>query len=197
MGRDWFTLSWQGLVIRGVIALGFGVVAMVWPEPTVTTLVVIWGVWALLDGLGTFVQAFRVGMPGAARVLLGLLGVITLAVALFAILRPALTITGLTWLLGIWLLVRAVFEVIGAFSSSRSLPRSLILALAVLDIVLGLLFVTNPGTAVLGVTFVLGLVAFAWGALFVVVGLLMRRTERDLLDAERAATGPVPPPPAP
>lgn len=175
MLRDWLNLSWRLLLLRGVIGVLFGIAAMVWPLDTAIGLALLWGFWALLDSAGTFAQAFEHGTPTAARVLLVLMAVIALAAAFFAIFSPALTAAALTWILGVWLIVRGVFEAVAAFTASSLAPRWLILASAALDILLGILFAANPGRGAVTIAFVLGLVAFVWGIVFLVTGFVVRR----------------------
>lgn len=171
--KDWMSLSWQMLVTRGVLAVLFGLVAVFWPITTVLALAVLWGIWALVDGISSISQAFTPeGKEG--RIWLILMGVIALVAAFFAITSPGLAAVALTWVLGIWLIVRAGFEAFGAFSSSRVAPRWLLLIGAAVSLVLGILFVANPGRSVIAVTEVLGILALVWGIVFVVVGVAMR-----------------------
>lgn len=174
MVKDWLSLSWQVMVVRGIVGVVFGVVAMAWPIGTVVALVVLWAVWALLDGIGAFAQAFGQGVTWGARILLIVLGVIGLAAALMGFFRPGVTAVALTWILGIWLIVRGVFEVIGAFVAQTGTSRWLLVLSGLLDVLLGALFAANPGRSAVTVAFVLGLVALVWGVVLVVTGLVAR-----------------------
>jgi len=175
MPKDWLTLSWKALVARGVAAIAFGIAAMVWPIETAVALALLWGIWALVEGIGSFAQAFQPGTSGWARFGLIAMGVIAFVVAFFAILSPAVTAVTLTWILGIWLIVRGVFEVVGAFSTSTVVPRWLLLISALVDFVLGVLFVANPGKAAVGIAVVLGITALLWGIVFLVTGFMVRK----------------------
>ena len=177
---DWLSVGWQYLVIRGVVALVFGIVAMVWPTETALAFAFLWGVWALADGLGSLLQAFQPGVTRGSRWLLVAMGVIALAAGLFAVTSPAVTATALTWILGIWLVVRGLFEVVSAFGSSSGAPRALTFLGAGLDLLLGILFMANPGAGAAGISFVLGLAAFAWGLVFTGVGLWVRRQAGEM-----------------
>jgi uncharacterized membrane protein HdeD (DUF308 family) len=178
MERDWMNLSWQSLVVRGAVGIVFGILAMVWPVSTAIALALLFGFWALVDGIGELVQAFRKGATG--RVWLIVMGILSLIVAFFAIFSPAVTAVALTWILGIWLVVRGIFELVGAFASSTLTPRWLLVVGGLLSLVLGVLFVTNPGSGAVALAFWLGLVALAWGAAFVVLGFVVRNEQGHL-----------------
>jgi uncharacterized membrane protein HdeD (DUF308 family) len=175
MTQDWLILSWRLLVVRGIAAIGFGIVAMIWPVATAIALALLWGVWALMEGVGSIAQAFEPGTPGSARFLLIAMGGIALVAAFFALFSPAVTAVTLTWILGIWFVVRGVFVAAAALSASTPAPRWLLLLGAALDVLLGVLFVANPGEAVVGIAFVLGVVAVAWGIVFLMTGFVVRK----------------------
>lgn len=172
--RDWFTLGWKMLIVRGVIGIVFGIIAIVWPINTATALAFLWGIWALMDGISSIVQAFRPESHGS-RFWLIALGVIALIAAFFAITSPGLTAKALTWILGIWLVIRGVFEPFGAFSSNRVTPRWLLVLSGALSILLGILFAANPGAGAVGIAVLLGITALIWGVVLIGVGLSVRR----------------------
>jgi uncharacterized membrane protein HdeD (DUF308 family) len=174
MVRDWMTVGWKMLIVRGVIGIVFGILAIVWPISTAIALALLWGFWALMDGIGSLTQAFQPESRGS-RFWLVLMGVIALVAAFFAIFSPAVTAVTLTWILGIWLIVRGVFEAVGAFSSNLMTPRWLLLLSAALSILLGILFAANPGAGAVSIAVLLGVTALLWGAAFVVGGLAVRR----------------------
>lgn len=182
-------VSWQLMLVRGVLAVLFGAMAIAWPNATITVIAVLWGVWALMDGISSLAAALRPG-PTGARLALGLVGVVALVAAFFAIFRPVEAATFLTWVLGLWLIARGVMELALAFSDRRLAPRWFILLGAALDFLLGLVFVANPGRSVVGIAWLLGLIALVWGLVFITLALVLRKQTETL-------GGPTPPPPPP
>lgn len=174
MVRDWMAVGWMMLIVRGVIGVVFGILAIVWPISTAIALALLWGFWALMDGIGSLTQALRPATRGS-RLWLGAMGVIALVAAFFAIFSPAVTAVTLTWILGIWLIVRGVFEAIGAFTTEHLTPRWFLLLGAAFSILLGILFAANPGKGAVGIAVFLGVLALLWGAAFLVAGLAARR----------------------
>ena len=175
MESDWLSVSWKALVVRGACAVVFGVVAMAWPLETATALALLWGVWAIADGVGALAQAFWPGAGSGSRWLLVAMGAIALIAGIFAVTSPSLTAVALTWILGIWLMARGVFELGAAAMSTTTVPRGLLVLSGLIDLLLGVLFAANPGKGATGIAFLLGLVAFVWGVVFVAIGLWVRR----------------------
>ncbi|HSE72296.1 MAG TPA: HdeD family acid-resistance protein [Nocardioidaceae bacterium] len=173
MNTDWLVLGYRLLIVRGILGIIFGVVAMAWPVETIVVLAVLWGIWALVDGIGAIVQAFSPETT-VGRVWLVVMGAVGIIAGLFGMFSPQLAATVLTWVLGIWLVVRGLFELFGAFSSSREAPRWLLVTGGGLSVVLGALFVANPGASAVAIAFWLGLVALAWGIVLLVVGFVVR-----------------------
>jgi uncharacterized membrane protein HdeD (DUF308 family) len=181
MNDDWLSLAWKVLVARGVAGLVMGLVILVWPGETILAFVVIWGIWALVDGIGSVVQGLG-SDPSGPRWLHLLMGVASLVVAVFAIFSPSVTATTLTWILGIWLVVRGLSEFAGALLGRAGQSRGLLVASGVVDVVLGGLFVANPGKSAVGLAVLFGVVSMLWGAAFLVIGLVVRAQQRQLAD---------------
>lgn len=174
MNDTWLKGAWTALVVRGGIAVIFGVIAIFWPIATAVALALLWGVWALVDGVMSLMHAFGRGASMGDRVLWVVLGAISLIAAFVAIVSPGVTAVVLTWILGLWLIARGVVELIAAFGRSPGAPRWLLVLAALLDGLLGVLFVANPGAGVLGVATFLGVVAIAWGVVLIAVAFSMR-----------------------
>lgn len=172
---DWLTLRWTTLLTRGLIGIAFGALAMAWPDETVAILVVLWGGWALLDGVVTLSVVGRVPGTGA-RVLAIVAGVVALLVGFFALLKPGIAAATLTWFLGAWLVVRGVVEIVQAFGGEETSARWALVFGGLVDGLIGALFMANPGEAALGIAWVLGLLALVWGVALVVLAFVVRRS---------------------
>ncbi|MFN8194426.1 MAG: DUF308 domain-containing protein [Nocardioidaceae bacterium] len=179
MDSTWLGTAWKLLVARGVLAVVFGIMAIAWPLSTALALVTLWGIWALLDGISSISQAVARPNPTVVKLALGLLGAVAVLAGLFAIFHPVSAGLTLAWVLGIWLIARAAMEAVLAFSGASAAPRGMLLLSAALDLLLGILFVANPGRSALGITTFLGILALIWGAVFIGVGLAARRESTD------------------
>ncbi|WP_374458028.1 HdeD family acid-resistance protein [Nocardioides sp.] len=177
MARRIWDLGWTHLVLRGVLAVLFGLVAMLFPLSTATALVLLWGVWALADGVVTLVQAFR-SPRSPVRPALAVMGLVAIVAGTIAVTDPGLTAVTLTWVIGVWLIARGLLEGVVAVLQPGDQSRIGLFASGAVDVVLGLLFVANPGRSAVGLAWLLGLVALVWGAVLLAVGLVVRRRER-------------------
>lgn len=164
------------LIVAGVVTVLFGVVAMIWPIGTAIALVILWGCYALVDGILAFAAAFAGGQSAGGRVFLIMVGLIGIAAGLFAIVRPGVGAVTLTWVLGIWLMVRGVMEVVAAFSTPGGSRVWLVIGGA-LWFLAGLFFAVNPGAAAVSLALWLGIFAVAWGVALIVGGVTLRREQ--------------------
>jgi uncharacterized membrane protein HdeD (DUF308 family) len=191
--KDLLTAAWKLLLLRGVIGIVLGIILVAWPQATIVVLMVLVGIWALIDGIGLAAQVFAKGAGTGQRVLFGVMALVALVVAMVAIFNPDKAASVITWLVGIWLLVRGLFELVGAFSSTVATPRWLLVLGALLDLVLGWLFVTHPGQSAKGIAVVIGILAIAWGVVFVVLALAARSATKELPDDVSSLPPVIPP----
>lgn len=169
MNRSSTTLIWFG-----GLAVAFGLVAAFFPLGTVITLVVLWGIYALLDGIAAAIMAFsRNGR--SSRGFLILAAVVGIAAGLFAVFQPVKSGAALAWVLGIWLIVRGVMELVGAFTNRDGRSRVMIGLGGVLWLVAGVLVVSFPGVAALTISLWIGVLAIIWGLALLVAGFHVRK----------------------
>ncbi|GAB95021.1 uncharacterized membrane protein HdeD (DUF308 family) [Kineosphaera limosa] len=174
------------LMIMGGVTIVFGIVAMVWPFATAFVLILMWGWYALIDGVLALVGAFRKEMAGSRAFLLitGVLGVIA---GLLAIFQPVSSAVALTWVLGIWLIVRGVMELIAGFRTPGGAKWWLIIG-GVLWLIAGGVLAANPGAGALTFALWLGFFAVAWGITLLISGFVLRRESNSAGQVDAAAS---------
>lgn len=162
------------LLVSGAVALLFGLVAAFFPIATAITLVVLWGVYALMDGITAAIMAFR-PLPGQSRGFLIFTAVVGVLAGLVAVLSPVTAGFALAWVLGVWLMLRGVIEIVSAFTQQQSAPRWLLVLGGVFWLIAGWLIVGSPEVAALAIALWLGVLAIVWGIVLLAVGFLVRR----------------------
>jgi uncharacterized membrane protein HdeD (DUF308 family) len=161
-------------VVSGALALLVGIIAMVWPLETAVAVVVLWGILILLDGLGVaLVALLDRELEGRLMLLVG--AALALLVALFAIFRPNVAAATAVWVVGVWLVVRGLFDSVQALRSASGTTLWLLLAGAAFTVALGVLFLARPGGSLTALTFVLGFLTALRGLALIVSGLRTRQ----------------------
>ncbi len=167
---------WWALVVRGLAAIAFGILAMLKPSAGLLALVVVWGAYAIVDGLLRVALSIR-----GARVVRGwgwLLagGLVGIAAGVFTFLRPGITALALLVVIAGWAVLTGIAEIATAVRLRRVMHGEWMLAASgVLSIVFGLLVAMMPGAGALAITWLVALYAIVLGGLLVGVGFRLHR----------------------
>jgi uncharacterized membrane protein HdeD (DUF308 family) len=182
---------WWAVLLRGLAAIVFGVLAVVWPGITVLALVVLYGAYALVDGIGHLIVGFgRKGLTGPNRALLAVLGLLGVAAAVVAFVWPGITALVLTIVIGSWAIVSGVMEVVAAIRLRREITGEWAMVLSgTLSVVLGVILVLQPGEGALALALVIGFFAIAWGVALTILAFRLRGLRSAGRPTEQPVTG--------
>ena len=101
---------WWSWLLRGIAAIAFGVLAMVWPGITFLAFVAMFAAYALVDGALHLAAAFR-APQGQPRWLLALQGILGIAVAALTFVWPGITALALLFLIGAWAILGGAMRI--------------------------------------------------------------------------------------
>ena len=170
---------WWAVVLRGLAGILFGVVALVWPGPTVFALVLLFGAYALVDGVFTLVSALgrnRGGARTGSRGWLIVQGIAGVLMGLLTFVWPGATALVLLWLIAAWALIIGVLQVVAAVRLRREMRHEWLLALSgVLSILFGIVAVVYPRTGALAIVWVIAVYAIIFGIALLVLAFRLRR----------------------
>src|SRR5579884_1716663 len=156
--------NWWAVVIRGVLGVAFGVVAIVWPGITATLLVLLFAAYALVDGVFAVAAALsgdHAGRPWWALLVEGLFGV---AAGVIAFAWPGLTAIALVWLVGVYAVATGIAEIIAAVRLRRQIAGEVALAVGgVLSVLFGLAMFFFPGAGLVAIVWIIGVYAIVFG----------------------------------
>ncbi len=175
--------NWWLVLLRGLAAIAFGLIAMTWPGITLIFLLVCYGAYALADGVIALIAACTGGTiaPRWWLVLVGLLG---LAAGIVTLAYPGLTAVVMLNFLAIWCVIRGVLEIIGAVTLRKEIDNEWMLILSgILSIIVGAFLIAQPGIGIVVLIWTLGAFGIAFGLLFVGFAIRLRRHARQATSA--------------
>lgn len=181
-GPVWHVRVSPGLLIaRGIFSILFGILALWWPGATLLTIAILYGAYALADGILAITGGVRSGIhhkPWGWAIIEGILGV---GAGVVTFLWPGITIFVLSVLVGAWALVTGLVELTAAFRLSRVFPAAaplskILLGLTgVLSIALGVVILVWPALGAATLITLVAVYAIFFGALYTGLGIQLRR----------------------
>lgn len=168
---DVLTRKWWVVALRGILAILFGVIALVYPGITLAALVLLFGAYALVDGVSAVFAA--IGGTGRERLWYVLEGIAGIAAGILTFVYPGITAQVLIYFIAFWAIFTGVFEVIAGFELPISRDWLLVLAGAA-SVVFGVLVLFNPGSGALAILWLIGIYALVFGVTMLVFGIRLR-----------------------
>lgn len=156
--------NWWMLLIRGIAAVLFGIAVLVWPEIALRTLVLLWGAYAVVDGIFALVMGFQ-GQPVYANRWLTILeGVASIIAGVIAFVWPDITALALLYVIAAWAIVTGILEFIAAIELRKEISGEFWLGLSgVLSVVFGVLLFVYPSAGMMSLLWLLGVYAIIFG----------------------------------
>lgn len=164
--------NWWVLLVRGLAAILFGILAFVWPGITLLVLILLFAAYALVDGVSAI--ALAVAGRSADRswwemLLVGILGV---AAGVIAFMWPGVTAAALLILIAAWAIARGIFEIAAAVKLRKVLEHEWLLIVAgVLSVLFGIALLVWPAAGALTVVWLIGIYAILFGVVAVAESL--------------------------
>ena len=172
------TKNWWLVVLRGVLAVLFGLTAFLWPGLTGLVLVLMFGVYALADGV-VAVATGLTHVKDTSRWWVFLLeGLIGIGAGIAALVWPGAVAVALIALIAAWAVLTGAFEIVAAIRLRREIDNEWFLLLGgLLSIGFGTLLVLQPAAGGLALVWVIGYYALAFGILLIVLGFRLKNHE--------------------
>ena len=156
-------------LVRGIAAVLFGIIAFVWPHLTLSVLVLVFGVFAVISGITAMAAALRNrGEQGWGFLLTqGILGILAGGVALV---WPSITALAFLYLLAAWAILTGILELVAPLAFPMSGGRAVLSVLAgVVSVIFGILIAAQPSSGLLAVVWLIGVYAVVVGVMYIAV----------------------------
>ena len=174
--RPLLASNWWALTIRGLVAILFGVFTFFWPAITLTVLALLFGAYALVDGIFNIVSAIRGGPEHERWWVLLLEGIVSLGAAAVTILWPGITVLAFIYVLAAWCVITGLLELAAAMRLRKLINDEWLLALAGIGSVLfGILLMVWPITGAVVVAWWMAAYAIVFGVILMTLSFRLRR----------------------
>src|ERR1700761_4519397 len=168
------------LIMRGVLALAVGVIALAWPQVTVLALVILFAVYAFI---AAGLQAMRAFSSRTAGPVFGhlLLGLVDLAAGVIALAWPGPTALVLVLIVGTWAVIAGAGERAAPFAAGEPAgTRALFILGGLVSIAFGVVLFARPNVGAVTLALLFGLFSLIYGVSQIVMGTQLRRTGNTL-----------------
>jgi uncharacterized membrane protein HdeD (DUF308 family) len=163
------------LLIRGIIGVAIGIVAFAWPGVTIAALVVIFGLYALIDGVTNLMLGLTRRAAHGRSWVHALQGLVGIAAGVLTFIWPGVTALVLVVFIASWAIVTGVIEVVAAIKLRKEISGEWLLALSgFLSVAFGVLVLAFPFAGAVGISWVLGTYAMMGGVVLIALGVRLR-----------------------
>src|SRR5438874_1276696 len=167
--------NWWSPVIRGLVAILLGIITLAWPGITLGALVLLFGAYALIDGIVSIAGAWRASKAHERWGVLVFEGVAGIIAAVITFAWPAITALALVFVIAAWAIVTGIFEIAAAVQLRKYIKGEWLLILGgIASVVFGILLAMSPLLGALVLAIWLGVYALIFGGMLVGLGLRLR-----------------------
>lgn len=163
-------------VIAGIIAILFGLFAFAMPGALLGSLVVFFGVFAIIIAIILLIDGIMAGGgPGSARWILIGAAIVTLILGILALWNPTGFVIAIAFLIGLWMFVLGLFQLFVGIAGRSAPYWWLTLIVGIIGVIAGLYIMLYPGAGSVVLIWVLGIYAIVFGIERIVIGLFPPR----------------------
>jgi uncharacterized membrane protein HdeD (DUF308 family) len=168
--------TWWVWALRGVAAIIFGLLAIFYPGATLSSLVMLFGIYALVDGaIAVYHSLVNRGANWGWELLEGVVSIIA---GILAFAMPFLTSLTILFIIAFWAIVTGVMQIVMAWRTREQIDNEIWLGLAgLMSIIFGVLVFVNPFAGLLSVLWVIGVYSIIFGVMFIALAFRYRNAE--------------------
>ena len=181
--------NWWLFTLRGVLGIIFGILALIFPGPTILSLVLLFSAYMLVDGIFGIISAVRAIRRKEDR--WGLLifeGLLDIATGVVAFLWPGLTVVAFVWLIAAWAIVSGGLMTAAGFRLNMDHGRWWLALGGLLSLAYGVLLIITPLIGAVVFTWWLGAYALVFGVALVIFSLKLRSRQHERVSPTAVGT---------
>jgi uncharacterized membrane protein HdeD (DUF308 family) len=172
--------NWWMLLVRGLAAIAFGVIAFLWPNITLAALVYLWGAFAIVDGIFAIWAAFNLsGADTGPRWWLGLSGVVSILAGIAAFAYTGMTALVLLMIIAVWAIIIGALQLYAATQLWKVIDNAWWLILSgLLSIAFGAVLIGWPNQGALALIWTIAWFAVFFGCMFIGLAFELKKFKR-------------------
>ncbi|HYI52576.1 MAG TPA: HdeD family acid-resistance protein [Microlunatus sp.] len=173
--------AWIWAVVRGVLAIIFGIIAMVSPIGTAVVLAVVIGIFAIVDGIVDLIDAIRHrGTSGVG--LRVFLGIVSLLFGIIILVWPGKTLAFMVILIAIWSILIGALQIISNIGIRKEAPGAWVwgVVAGAIGVIFGILVLVWPGIGLVSLIWLIGIWAIVFGVALIVLGIQVRKAAKPV-----------------
>ncbi len=183
--------NWWVLLLRGLVAIAFGLLAWLQPEISLAVLVLLFGAYSMADGLLSVAMALAGRRQDDNWWLLLIEGLLGAIVGILAFAAPTAMGLALLFCIAAWAILTGFLEVVLAIALRKETTGEWRLALAgVASVLFGAVLMAQPRASAIALLWLIALYAVLFGLLLVLLAFKVRGLGKLLAPPD--TVGPVP-----
>ena len=172
---DVLARNWWALLIRGIAAVIFGILAFMWPGVTLWVLVILFGAYAFVDGVFAIVAAVRAAQAHERWWPFVLEGIVGLVIAGITFYDARITLFALYITIAAWAFVTGILEIVAAIQLRKHISNEWLLIIAgICSILFSVLMVWHPFAAALAIIWIIASYAIVFGVVMIALAFRLR-----------------------
>ena len=173
--------NWWMVALRGLAAIIFGVMALVWPGITLTVLVLLFVAYVMMDGIFTIVTVISERAKYERWWVMLLQGLLGIVAGVVAFVWPGITTLVLLYLIAAWAVVIGIWTVVAAIQLRKEMEGEWLLILSgILSVLFGLILIVRPGAGAVAIAWFIGAYAIVLGVLLIIFAFRLRELDKEI-----------------
>lgn len=166
--------NWWVVALRGILALVIGLIAFLFPGPTLLSLATLFALYLIIDGIFAIAAALRAARHQERWGYLTFEGIVGIVAGIVALIMPGLTVLVFVGLLAAWAIVSGVLELRAALDVARDHGRGWLAFGGIVSIVFGIVLIAAPMFGALVVSWWIGAYATVFGGSLLALAFQLR-----------------------
>ena len=167
---------WIFVIIRGVLAIIFGLIALFAPIATAIALAILIAAYAIVNGVFDIIEAIR--HRGSSSMVPGIvLGAVSIVFGILVLVWPGMSLGILVILVGVWAVIIGIIQIVASVRHRAVTHSGWVWGIigGALSILFGILVLIWPGTGLVSIIWIIGIWAIVWGITLIILGVQLRK----------------------